>query len=65
FKEFVQVYHAAPQKYGGSGLGLAISQRLCQLMAGEIRVASQLGKGSTFTVLLPIHAADRALTTPC
>jgi PAS domain S-box-containing protein len=64
FKEFVQVYHAAPQKYGGSGLGLAISQRLCRLMGGEIRVTSQLGKGSTFTISLPLYVADPMVAAP-
>jgi PAS domain S-box-containing protein len=64
FKEFVQVYNLAGQQYGGSGLGLAISRRLCRLMGGEIHVASQLGKGSTFTVLLPIRVADPALAAP-
>jgi signal transduction histidine kinase len=61
FKEFVQVYNPAAQKYGGSGLGLAISHRLCRLMGGEIRVTSQLGKGATFTVMLPIRVSDPAV----
>lgn len=57
FKDFVQVDDASTRKYGGSGLGLAISYRLCQLMGGDIRVTSEPGKGSTFTVQLPIHSA--------
>jgi signal transduction histidine kinase len=57
FKEFVQVDDASTRKYGGSGLGLAISHRLCHLMGGDLRVASEPGKGSTFTVQLPVRGA--------
>jgi signal transduction histidine kinase len=57
FREFVQVDDASTRRYGGSGLGLAISLRLCQLMGGGIRVTSEPGEGSTFTVQLPVRGA--------
>ena len=40
-------------KYGGTGLGLVISRKFCQMMGGDITVASEPGKGSVFTVRLP------------
>jgi PAS domain S-box-containing protein len=45
------------QKYGGAGLGLSIAKQLVELMGGEIQLESHVGKGSTFTVVLPIQPA--------
>jgi signal transduction histidine kinase len=53
FKPFIQADASTTRKYGGTGLGLTISQRLCQILGGEISVESQDGQGSTFTVSLP------------
>jgi signal transduction histidine kinase len=56
FQEFSQASSKTASKYGGTGLGLVISQRFCQMMGGDITVASEPGKGSVFTVRLPASA---------
>jgi signal transduction histidine kinase len=53
FKDFNQAEASTASKYGGTGLGLALSRRLCELMEGEIDVASEVGRGTTFTVRVP------------
>ena len=53
-----QADSSTSKKYGGTGLGLVISRKFCQLMGGDITVTSEAGKGSTFTVALPIEPAQ-------
>jgi signal transduction histidine kinase len=53
FQEFSQGSSTTASKYGGTGLGLVISRRFCQMMGGDITVASEPGQGSTFTIRLP------------
>jgi signal transduction histidine kinase len=53
FQEFSQASSSTASKYGGTGLGLVISRRFCQMMGGDITVASEPGRGSTFTIRLP------------
>jgi PAS domain S-box-containing protein len=57
FEPFIQAA-ATKHKYGGTGLGLSITRRFCQLMGGEIDVASEPGKGATFTLRLPAVVID-------
>jgi adenylate cyclase len=56
FQEFSQASSKTASKYGGTGLGLVISRKFCQMMGGDITVASEPGKGSVFTVRLPSGA---------
>ena len=56
FLPFRQVHHGNPGQYGGTGLGLAISHRLATMMQGDITVRSVIGKGSVFSVSLPVPA---------
>jgi signal transduction histidine kinase len=58
FQEFSQASSTTASKYGGTGLGLVISRRFCQMMGGDITVASEPGHGSTFTIRLPRLVQD-------
>jgi signal transduction histidine kinase len=53
FDEFRQV-EGSSQQHKGTGLGLAITKRLTELLGGTISVESEVGKGSTFTVRVPM-----------
>lgn len=54
FQPFTQGDSSVTRAYGGSGLGLAISQRLIEMLHGKLTLQSELGKGSKFSVRIPI-----------
>jgi CheY-like chemotaxis protein len=57
FTPFEQADSSTTRNFGGTGLGLAITKRIVELMAGQIRVRSQPGIGSTFEVRIPFEPA--------
>jgi len=54
FQPFRQIDSSLTRKYDGSGLGLVICRRLAHLLGGDVHAESALGKGSVFTVILPV-----------
>jgi two-component system, NarL family, sensor histidine kinase BarA len=64
FDVFYQVDSSSTREYGGAGLGLAIVKSYVEAHGGEVKVLSTVGKGTTFTMVLPLRAAATAVAVP-
>jgi CheY-like chemotaxis protein len=64
FEAFQQVDGGTSRKYTGTGLGLSVSRELARIMDGEIQVYSEPGKGSTFTLYLPVAVSSGRKVAP-
>ena len=58
FQAFTQADASTTRKFGGTGLGLVISRNFCRMMGGDITVESEEGKGTKFTIILPVVVVD-------
>ena len=58
FDFFRQVDDTVTRSYGGVGIGLAISLKIAKILKGELTVVSEPGKGSTFTLTIPVLVSD-------
>ena len=56
---FGQVENKLSRKYEGTGLGLPLSKKLVELMGGQLQIESELGKGTTVSIILPYVAPEK------
>ena len=58
FDEFTQAEASTAKDYGGTGLGLPISKKMTEMMGGKMEVESEEGKGTTFSITIPIEVKE-------
>ena len=59
FEEFTQAESSTSKDYGGTGLGLPISKKMTEMMGGKMKVESEEGKGTTFSIIIPIRVKEK------
>ena len=59
FEEFTQAKSSISKDYGGTGLGLPISKKMTEMMGGKMDVKSKEGRGTTFSIIIPISVEDK------
>jgi len=63
FQPFTQADSSTTRQFGGTGLGLSITKKFCEMMGGGVTVASEVGRGTTFTLELPAELRDSRLAS--
>lgn len=63
FSPFEQADKSTTRQFGGTGLGLTITKKFCEMMKGNIKVSSTVGKGTTFTITLPCNVEESDTST--
>ena len=58
FDEFTQAEASTAKDYGGTGLGLPISKKMTEMMGGKMEVESEEGKGTTFSITIPVEVKE-------
>jgi signal transduction histidine kinase len=60
FEDFRQLECSSTRKYGGTGVGLALCKKFAHFLRGRVQVRSESGKGSVFSLILPVHGVETA-----